>query len=158
MHWTLATLLVLCGLCSVLNIEQWATTRSIRTAGVLICVGWLVQQAYWAMTDSDSLALFIVCDGVIIAWFLTRRRRFDIAERLIAATIPLTTALGVYETLAGGHTATSWWVNWWLVAGQMLVGLPFFGATLIHRLFARWRANFQHRDEWTDLEHRGTNG
>lgn len=163
MHWTLATLLVLCGLCSALNIEQWVTTHSIRTAGVLVCAGWLVQQTYWAATGSDSLALFIVCDGAIIAWFLAGyfllRREFDIAERMIAATIPLTTALGIYAWMRGGHTPESWWANWWLVAGQMLIGLPSLGViAIMSRLLARWKANFRHRKEWTDLEHRGTNG
>lgn len=161
MHWTLATLLVLCSLCSVLNIEQWVTTRSIRTAGVLICAGWAVQQAYWAKTGGDSFTLFVICDAAIIGWFLwakfSRHRVFDLGEKLIAATIPLTTALGAFAEINDGHTSVSWWLNRGLVAGQMLVGLPFFGMTIIHRLLARWKANFQHRKEWTDLEHRGAN-
>ena len=124
MHWTLALLIFLCGLCAGLNIVQLVTTRSIRTVGVLVCLAWAVQQGYWWRTGGDSIALFAVCDAAIIAWFLSRRRAFDMGERLIAATIPLTTALGAYAWLRGGHTPASWWAGFCLVAGQMVLGMP----------------------------------
>lgn len=127
MHWTLALLIFLCGLCAGLNIVQLATTRSIRTVGVLVCAAWMIQQGYWLRTGADSIVLFAVCDAAVIAWFLSRRRAFDLRERLIAATIPLTTALGAYAWLRGGHTPASWWANISLVAGQMVLGLPMPG-------------------------------
>ena len=151
-------LLAMCGLCAVMNAAQYAVTRTVRTAGILICLAWAVQEAWWWQAGHDSLALFVVCDGAIIAWFLTRRRRFDTGERLIAATIPLTTALGVYAEAHGGHTTESWWINFYLVAGQMLVGMPFAKRATLRSFLERWKANFQHRGEWTNLEHRGTNG
>jgi len=127
MHWSLAMLLALCGACLLLNLAQLAMHRTVRTAGLLICLAWGVQQAWWMAREADSLALFIACDGVIIAWFLWRHwldQMFGLGERLIAATIPLTTALGAFAWLNDGHTWLSWWANWWLVAGQMIVGLP----------------------------------
>lgn len=124
MHWTLAVLCLLCWACTALNIEQWATTRTVRTAGILVCLGWVVQQLHWAITGADSFALFVACDAAIIAWFLSRRRAFDMAEKLIAASIPATTALGAYAWLHDGHTTASWWANWSLVAAQMTLGLP----------------------------------
>lgn len=39
---------------------------------------------------------------------------------------------------------------------QLLLTFPMGKA--INRLLARWKANFRHRKEWTDLERRGTNG
>lgn len=124
MHWTLATLCVLTILCAVANAAQWALTRTVRSSGILICSGWAVQQGYWWATGGDSIVLFAVCDAVIIAWFLSRHRAFDMGERLIAATIPLTTALGAYAWLRGGHTPASWWAGFYLVAGQMVLGMP----------------------------------
>lgn len=128
MHWTLALLIFLCGLCAGLNVVQFATTRTVRTVGLLICAAWAVQQAYWRRHGQDSIELFVACDALIIAWFLVerwlRRRQFDMRERIIAAAIPFTTALGAYAWLRGGHTVESWWANWTLVAGQMMLGLP----------------------------------
>jgi hypothetical protein len=125
MHWTIIVLCLFTILCGVANAAHWALTRTVRTVGILVCLGWTVQQSYWWATGYDSIILFAVCDAAIIAWFLTRKRRFDIAEKLIAATIPLTTALGAYAWLHGGHTMESWWANWAIVAGQMAAGLPF---------------------------------
>lgn len=128
MHWTLVVLVFLCGLCAGLNIVQLAVTRTVRVAGLLICFAWAVQERYWWEHGYDSLALFVACDVAVIAWFLAeyflRRRTFDRAERLIAATIPFTTALGTFAHLNGGHTPTSWWANISIVAGQMVLGLP----------------------------------
>lgn len=148
MHWTILTLWVLCAACLLLNAAQFAMLRTVRTAGVLICLGWAIQQGWWMANGDDSLALFIACDTAIIGWFLWRlwhRRRFDMAERLIAATIPLTTALGIFAEIHGGHTVLSWWANWWLVAGQMAIGLPFLPVAafwrrtrLINRIFDPW--------------------
>jgi hypothetical protein len=152
MHWTLVTLLVLCGLCAASNVVQFMASRTVQFAGILICAAWAIQQSYWWATGEDSLALFIVCDAAVIAWFLTRRRRFGMTERLIAAAIPLTTALGVFAEINDGHTKASWWANYYLVAGQMLVGLPIGG--LAARFFDRWKANLRHRSEWTDLNPR----
>ena len=124
MHWTLASLCLLTFLCAVANAAQGAMTGTVRASGIFVCLGWAVQQGYWYRTGGDSIVLFAVCDAAIIAWFLTRKRRFDTAEKLIAATIPLTTALGTYAWLHGGHTALSWWANYYIVAGQMVAGQP----------------------------------
>lgn len=154
MHWTLIVLLSLCGLCALANVISIAAARSLRVvrmAGVFICSTWLIQQGYWARHGEDSLALFIACDSILIAWFfwaLTHRQSFTVAERLIAATIPVTTAFGVYAWLNGGHTTESWWLNWWLVAGQMMLGLP-LSAALIRRLK---RSVIEQPDPWVDFE------
>jgi hypothetical protein len=123
-HWTLALLFGLCGLCAALNAVQFAMTRTVRTAGLLVCAAWAVQQGHWWATGGDSLALFLTCDALLIAWFLSRRRAFDLRERLVAAAVPLTTALAAFASINDGHTAASWWANYSLVAGQMLLGLP----------------------------------
>lgn len=39
---------------------------------------------------------------------------------------------------------------------QLLLTFPLREAT--HRIVDRWKANFQHRDEWTDLRARGADG
>lgn len=128
LHWTLVLLIFLCGLCAGLNAVQLALTRTVRVVGLLICLAWAVQQGYWWATGGDSFALFVICDAAIIAWFLAERflrhRDFDTRERIIAATIPLTTALGAYAWLRTGHTYSSWYINWLLVVGQMMLGLP----------------------------------
>ena len=127
MHWTIALLFVLCGLTAALNIEQWAVTRTVRPAGILICTGWLVQETYWAYYKHDSFELFVICDALIIAWFLVGKfagRTFDRREVWIAVTVPATTALGAYAELNDGHTSVSWWTNWTLVACQVVWGMP----------------------------------
>jgi len=151
MHWTLATLCLLTILCAVANAAQWALTSTVRSSGILICSGWAVQQSYWWAAGGDSFVLFVVCDAVIIAWFLferfVRKRTFDIPERLIAATVPLTTGLGVYAWLHGGHTTESWWANWSIVAGQMLFGLPYVSdLTIAVRRFNRQFNPWDHFD------------
>jgi len=143
MHWTLLVLVVLCGLSLALNAVRLCLLGSVRSAGLLICLGWGIQQTWWQATGGDSFALFVVCDAAIIVWFLTRKRRFDIAEKLIAASIPLTTGLGVYAWLHGGHTTESWWAGWWLVAGQMLFGLPY-----VNELALRVRAFNRQFNPW----------
>src|SRR6478752_7399322 len=117
MHWTLQTLLLLCVASAIFNAVEWIVTRSVRACGILICIGWGVQQSYWWLTGADSFVLFVFCDAVIIAWFLWPPRAFDLAERLVAVSIPFTTALGAFKWLNDGHTVLSWWTNWPLVAG-----------------------------------------
>lgn len=124
MHWTLQTLIGLCLACALLNAVQLVMVRSVRTIGVLICFAWVIQQSYWLKYHSDSLALFILCDVAIIGWFLSRRRAFDLRERIIAAIVPVTTAIGGGGHLAGGLSENWWWFNWSLVAVQMVLGLP----------------------------------
>jgi hypothetical protein len=153
MHWTILVLCLLTFLCAAGNAAHWILTRTVRTIGILICSAWAVQQGYWWAAGEDSIVLFVVCDAAVIAWFLTRKRRFDIAEKLIAATIPLTTALGVYAWLRGGHTATSWWANWWLVAGQMTVSLPF-----VPEAMRRVKAVNRHFNPWEHFDLRARHG
>jgi hypothetical protein len=128
MHWTLLVLITLSAACLIGNAVQLVIAGSVRLIGLLICGGWVVQQLYWARTGTDSILLFIVCDCIIIAWYLEehwlRRRTFDTRERLIALTIPPTTALVIYAQVRGAPTTTSWWINWWLVAAQMVLGMP----------------------------------
>lgn len=124
MHWTLQTLLWLCGACALLNAVQYALVGSVRTIGILICAAWGIQQLYWWEHHSDSLTLFIACDAAIIGWFLYLPRAFDLRERIIAASIPITTAIGISGRLAGGLTESWWWLNISIVAAQMIIGLP----------------------------------
>jgi len=150
MHWTLAVLIALCGLCALLNLFQFAFTRTVRGAGLLICGAWAVQQSYWWTTGGDSFALIAACDAGIIGWFvwrLYRGRTFDLGERMIAATIPLTTALVAFAWLNGGATTESWWANWWIVAGQMTAGLPFLGVA-----YRRARDTTREFDPWKHFD------
>lgn len=124
MHWTLQAMLWLCAACALLNVAQYHFTRTIRPIGLLICGLWLVQEAWWWATRADSLVLFVICDALLVLWFLIPRRPFTLTERLIALTVPFTTGLGVFEWLNLGHTPLSWWLNWWIVAAQMMLGLP----------------------------------
>lgn len=131
LHWTLIVLLALCAIDGALNLAAAWLARSlgaVRVPGVLVCAGWLVQQWHWWRTGGDSLALFVACDAAIVGWFLWawrwRGRRFTRQERLIALSIPFTTALGAFAWLNGGHTWWSWWANVLIVMAQMLVGLP----------------------------------
>lgn len=114
----------LCLACALLNAVQLVMVRSVRTIGILICTAWVIQQSYWLATGGNSLALFIACDAAIIAWSLSRRRAFDIRERIIVASILPTTAIGIGEYWAGGLSAGWWWLNVCIVAGQMILGLP----------------------------------
>jgi hypothetical protein len=127
-HWTLQTLILLCVAAAIFNVVEWLVARTVRVIGLLVCAGWSVQQCYWWLAGVDSLALFVASDAAIIGWFLwqrlARRRTFDVLERIIALSIPFTTALAAFQWLNDGHTVASWWANWWLVAGQMMLGLP----------------------------------
>lgn len=128
MHWTLQALMLLCVAAAIFNAVEWIVTRSVRVCGILICIGWGVQQSYWWLHGGDSFTLFVASDAAIIGWFLWQRfvrlREFDVLERLIAMSIPFTTALAAFQWLNGGHTTLSWWTNWSLVVGQMILGLP----------------------------------
>lgn len=154
MHWTLVALLGLCTACLATNAAQLASRRTLGVAGMLVCAGWAVQQGYWWATGGDSFALFLACDAAIIGWLLAlwwRGHAFGVGDRLIAATIPLTTALGAFAWLNGGHTTESWWTNWTLVAAQMTLGLPPAEWALRHvaafnRSFDPWKHfNFRKR-------------
>lgn len=128
MHWTLQILILLCVAAAIFNAVEWIVARQLRVVGVLVCAAWSVQEVYWWVTGGDSFALFVASDASIVGWFLWKRfmrqREFDLTERLIALSIPFTTALAAFQWLNGGHTTASWWINWGLVAGQMLLGLP----------------------------------
>ncbi len=144
MHWTLLTLLALCGACALFNVISYLRAGSVQLAGILICLAWFIQQSFWWATGHDSFLLFIACDLAIIVWFVRQRRQFNAPERLIAATIPLTTALGFYAWLNDGHTVESWWANYWIVVGQMLFGLPLLDwfwrrVATVNRAFDPWK-------------------
>jgi len=148
MHWTLTVQIALCGLCASFNGALWLHSRSFYSTGLLVCSAWAAQQGYWWGTGENSLVLFAACDAAIIGRLLwlrfAKQRAFSAGERLIAATIPLTTALGAFEALNGGHTWESWWANWYLVAGQMLIGLPpmewlLHRVAVFNRTFDPWR-------------------
>ena len=148
MHWTLITLLVLCALCALSNIASIIFYRKKYMVGMLICLGWAIQQIHWTVTGTDSFFLFVFCDLSIIFWLLVLRFKyldsFNPSERLIAASIPFTTALVTFAWLHGGHTTFSWWTNWWLVVGQMLIGLPAVTShinksTLFNRDYDPWK-------------------
>lgn len=121
MHWTLQLLIGLSLLCLAGNAVQAVMVRSVRSSGLLVCLAWAVQEAYWFITGGDSFALFLICDAILVWWFV--RHSSGEAERIAGALILPTTCLAVFQKLYG-HTETTWWVNYWIVAAQMALCLP----------------------------------
>lgn len=122
-HWTLIVLLQLCAGCLILNAVQWQLTRTVRMSGVLVCICWAVQQAWWLQTGDANPALMLACDALLIAYFISRYPSNDWTDWLIFALIPATMALYLPASLYG-QTVEGWWLNWALVALQMMLGLP----------------------------------
>lgn len=123
MHWTLQALIGLCIICAALNVAQKAMVGSVRLIGILICASWMIQQSWWAFTGSDNLVIILACDAVIAGWLWSRWGCLDRAERIIAAILPVTVACYLWQ-FAFGESAMRWWLNWSLVASQMVIGLP----------------------------------
>lgn len=122
MHWTLLALLELCAGCVLLNLIQWRAVGKPRLTGILVCSAWAVQQVWWAI-DGNSLVLTLTCDVLLLWYFLGRRASNHWSDWLICVLIPATMLIYVPEYLYG-QTVRGWWLNWSLVAIQMLLGLP----------------------------------
>src|SRR5688572_24496682 len=110
MHWTLQSLLAISAVCLIGNAVQSAMTGSVRMSGVLICSAWAVQQAFWALTGSDSLTLFLLCDAVLLAWFYRHSR--GVLEQAAGWLILPTMGSALFQHFNGGHTLFSWWLNY----------------------------------------------
>lgn len=123
MHWTLQVQILLCLVCAAGNVTCWWITRQVRTCGVLVCAGWLVQELYWWAQDHDSFLLIAACDAAILGWFWRNRGALDRIERLVAAILPCTVAAYGWQ-FAIGESVGRWWANWSLVTLQMTLGLP----------------------------------
>lgn len=123
LHWTLIAILMLCAGCAALNIVQMAVTGTMRATGLLVCGFWAMQQVWWLSAGSDSLPLMLACDGLLVAFLLHRRAANDWSDWLILAIAPATMACYLQAELTG-QTILNWWLNWSLVAVQMLLGFP----------------------------------
>lgn len=121
MHWTLLTLISLSAFCIFANAVQCVMVGSVRTSGLLVCGAWTLQQLHWTETGTDSITLFLACDAALVTYLLNRRT--DWRERIILYTIPLTTALTTYAHFYE-VTVMGWWINWYIVVAQMVLGLP----------------------------------
>lgn len=117
MHWTLSALFCVAAACLFGNAIQQAKVGSVRPVGIAVCMGWVAQQAIWYSTGSDSLAVFLLCDGIIL-WLAWRDRHW--------------TALAIIGLMAvcwacyfdWGPERSKWWINWTAVVLQMVLGLP----------------------------------
>lgn len=123
LHWTLWALVELCFGCLLLNFIQWRAVGAVRLSGIIVCATWAVQQAWWASTGLNSLALAIACDSLILLFFLSRRGANNASDWLIFALTPATMMIYIPEYL-GEQTVQGWWINWSVVVAQMILGMP----------------------------------
>jgi hypothetical protein len=120
---------LLCALCLVFNAVQFRRVGCVRVVGMLICAAWFVQQTFWQSTGADFgdgwplLALEGICD-LLIAGYAVFRLRVGRIDQFIIALLPATFACGVMMQLKFGNIQAIWWLNWFMVATQMIIGLP----------------------------------
>lgn len=123
MHWTLQLMLVLCVACASLNLMQYALVRSVRLSGLLVCSAWSLQQAMWWQLGHDSFAATFSCDLLISAHLASRLQISRESDKMILALIPFTMVCYGWRYLIA-ESANVWWIGWYLVAAQMVLGLP----------------------------------
>jgi hypothetical protein len=116
MHWTLLTMIGLCALCLLGNVARFLLVGGVRLSGAFVCGAWIVQQSYWLATGGDSVALFLVCDAAIV-WALFRSG-WSFTDLVIGMLLPVTWVCW------NVGSAQTWWLNWAVVALQMVLGLP----------------------------------
>ena len=128
MHWTLVLLLFLCLLCVTGNAVQFAVTGTVRMAGVLACTAWAVCQFFNLREGDDSLILFGLAYGALLAW-AWKHKPLSVMDRVVVALIvPASAIAGLdwYERAFGpvGDNVARWWAGWAIIAAQMVLGLP----------------------------------
>lgn len=117
MHWTLQAMIGLCLICAAGNFARFAMVRSVRITGALVCGGWLLQQAWWARFESDSLAIMLACDVLILRYIANMdRSKTGLA---IACLMPV-----CWACYLSPGTGLWWWINWSAVAAQMALAMP----------------------------------
>lgn len=103
-----------------------------------------------------SLGRWLAIDIAVIAVVVVNaiwRRRLPVTDILVLTLF----APSWYFYVTPGPLGPG--VSTLAVSAQLLLTFPArIAGQVLHRIFARWKANFQHREEWTDLEHRGANG
>lgn len=123
MHWTLSALLALCAATLVANALVWRRTGQVRRVGIALALGWAVQQAWWWRAGADSLLLFALCDGAIVALLWRARAGWHFTDAAIF--LLLVTQWAVHAATASiGQTAALWWAGWSAVAAQLVLALP----------------------------------
>lgn len=89
----------------------------------------------------------IVVVGVVALW----RRSMPWTDWAVFALFAPSWYFYVYPDPLGPVVSTL------AVSAQLLLTVPFRG-TGLRRLVARWKASFQHRHEWTDIDPRRSHG
>lgn len=150
MHWTLLALIEICIGCIVLNAVQWILTGQVRLSGLLICGAWAIQQSYWAAIGHDSVAIFLACDAIILAYFWFRKTANTMADWMAATCVVATVPIYMLADY-WGQSDTSWWANWMLVAAAMIFSLPYakgqkIGGAVTHGSLRCWQEEWQHGD------------
>lgn len=123
LHWTLLALYALCFACIAGNALRWWIVGNVRWLGLALCAAWAAQQLYWWHRGTDSLAMFAVCDAIIIVLSLTERHWTAKAVRWLIVTGWAFTAL----QWAHGPYPAAWWGSWATVAGAMVLAMPWPG-------------------------------
>lgn len=122
----------------VFNVAALALLASVAATSTL--------QGIEAQYSTGTCRLIDIAVIIVIAANAIVRRQLKLAEGIILALFVPVWAL--YGTPIAHDAITV------IVSVQLLLTFPTrrFGHS---RLVARWKANFRHRDEWTDLRARG---
>lgn len=120
MHWTFALLASLATLCLAANAWRLIDVGNVRPVGLAVCGGWILQQTAWLETGQDSLAIFLLCDGIIL-WLAARERHWT--SLLIAALMVVCWACYGLNLLWGPERNV-WIANYTAVLLQFVLGLP----------------------------------
>lgn len=114
MHWTQAILFALFAISLV-----WNAFGVVRPVGLIVGSAWVVQQTYWIVTGADSQTLFIAGDAaIVVAYVLSSHRWTDTVIVLLLPVCWLSQAAASLDPVA------MWWLNWWIVMMQMVLGMP----------------------------------
>lgn len=121
--------------------------KGSRAAIALLASTALTSGFVWAGVPFNIVAWLLI-DLVVIAAIVSRKP--TVADMLILALFIPAWAFYVKPDAFANYATTL------IVSAQLLLTFPAQSVGQIsRRLVARWKANFQHRDEWTDLERRG---
>ena len=124
MHWTLQIFVMLSLVTFIGTFVQLALVRSVPI-GFWVCTAWAMQQAYWLANGVDNVALFLVCDCIIMTITFQLRGRWQ-AQCVFGLTM-----LSVSGWAYGG--AFGWWWSTYCVMASMILGLPW-----VERAGWRW--------------------
>lgn len=128
--------------CVAFNVTALALLASAALTSILLWLEVPFDAGFW-------LAIDIAVIGAIAANAIWRRR-LPVADWAVIALFTPSWYFYAFPGPLGPDVSTL------AVSAQLLLTVPPRPIkTAATSLFARWKANFQHRDEWTDLRSRG---